>query len=123
MRILPVLLVAALLGFQNTYPSIEQKITSPYRSQSSAHIIKHKDSWTYVTENRSFRFDEVLGDTGEYQALLLLEETYHNERTPGIEGVKGNVTVSAWTLKNGEQRKLRWKLQARANEGDVRDRF
>jgi len=123
MRILTAFIIAALLGPQNTQPNIEQKTTPQYRAESSAHVIEGKDAWTYVTENRSFRFEEVLGDTGNYETLLLLEETYHNERTPGIEGTNGKITVNAWTLKNGQQRELRWTLQARGNEGDVRDRF
>lgn len=123
MRILPALIIAALLGPQNTQPSVERKTTSPFRAESSAYVIKRKEAWTYVTENRSFRFEEVLGDTGNYETLLLLEQTYHNERTPGMEGSNGKVTVNAWALKNREQRELRWTLQASANEGDVRDRF
>jgi hypothetical protein len=31
-----------------------------------------KDAWTFVTENRSFRFEQVLGDEGTYEALLRL---------------------------------------------------
>ena len=123
MRILLALIIAAVLGPQNTQPSVERKTTAPFRAESSAYVIKRKDAWTYVTENRSFRFEEVLGDTGNYETLLLLEQTYHNERTPGIEGSNGKVAVNAWTLKNREQRELRWTLRARANEGDVRDRF
>lgn len=101
----------------------EKRVTPPYRTESSAYVIKRQGAWTYVTDNRSFRFEEVLGDTGNSETLLLIEETYHNERTPGIEGSNGRVAVNAWTLKNGEQRELRWTLHARANEGDVRDRF
>ena len=123
MRILTAFTIAALLGLQNTQPSVEQKTTPQYRAESSAYVIKGKDAWTYVTENRSFRFEEVLGDTRSYEAVLLLEETYHNERTPGLEGAYGRIAVNAWTLKNGQQRELRWTLQARGNEGDVRDRF
>jgi len=123
MRILIPFIIAAVLAPQNTQPTAEQKTTPPYRAESSAYVIDGKDAWTYVTENRSFRFEEVLGDTGNYETLLLLEETYHNERTPGIEGTNGKITVNAWTLKNGQQRELRWTLQARGNEGEVRDRF
>jgi len=85
MRVLTLFIIAALLGPQNTQPSVEQKTTPPYRAESSAYVIEGKDAWTYVTENRSFRFEEVLGDTGNYETLLLLEETFYNERTPGIE--------------------------------------
>jgi hypothetical protein len=123
MRFLTAVIIAALLGPQNTEPNVEQKTIPPYRAESSAYVIEGKDAWTYVTENRSFRFEEVLGDSGNYETLLLLEETYHNERKPGIEGANGTISVNAWTLKNGHQRELRWTLQARGNEGDVRDRL
>ncbi len=122
MRMFTVFIIAAFLDPQTTKTSIGQK-TVPYRAESSAYIIESKDALKYVTENRSFRFEEVLGDTGNYEALLLLEETYHNERTPGIEGTDGEITVNAWTLTNRQQRVLRWALKAKANEGDVRDRF
>lgn len=84
---------------------------------------KSKDAWTYVTENRSFRFAEVLGDQGNYEAVLLLEETYHNERTDGMEGMRGNATVKAWTLERGRQRELRWTFHETGNEGEVEGRF
>jgi hypothetical protein len=126
-----VLVVLALLFSVNTVSaqkrdvgSIADQKTSPtYKAESSAYVIEGQDAWTYVTENRSFRFEEVLGDTGNYEAMLLLEETYHNERTPGIEGTRGKVTVNAWTLKQGKDRQLRWPIEASGNEGDVRDRF
>jgi hypothetical protein len=120
---LTAVLIAALLGSQNSDRAAEKKADSPYRAESSAHVIEGKDAWTFVTENRSFRFEQVLGDEGTYEALLLLEETYHNERTDGIEGMRGNVTVNAWTLKQGRERELRWTLQAKGNEGDVQDRL
>jgi hypothetical protein len=98
--------------------------TSPtYSAESSAYVIEGHDAWTYVTENHSFRFEEVLGDSGDYEAVILLEQTYHNERTPGLEGTTGKVAVNAWTLKQGKERQLRWTLEASGNEGDVRDRF
>jgi len=122
-KILAVVFVAALLGMQNADRGPEKKLGSPYRAESSAHIIEGKDAWTFVTENRSFRFKELLGDNGTYEALLLLEEAYHNERTDGIEGMRGNVTISAWALKPGRDRELRWTLQAKGNEGDVQDRL
>ncbi len=123
MRILAAFIIAALFGPQNPQPTVEQKTTPPFRAESSAYVIERNDASTYVTENRSFRFEEVLGDTGNYETLLLLEETHHNERTPGIEGSIGKITVNVWTLNNGGKRELRWTLQTRANEGDVRDRF
>lgn len=123
MIILFALIIAALLGAQNSQPNVERKSTPSYRAESSAFVIEGKEHWTYVTENRSFRFEEVLGDTGNYEAVLLFEETYHNERTPGIEGSNGTVSVKTWTVKNDLQRELRWTLQAKANEGDVRGRF
>src|SRR4051794_23463172 len=79
-----------------------QKTSPTYRADSSAYVIEGHDAWTYVTENRSFRFEEVLGDSRDYDALILLEQTYHNERTPGLEGTTGKVTVNAWTLKQGK---------------------
>jgi len=118
-----VVLVMALLGFPNTDLSTEKKAVSPYRAESSAYIVQGKDAWTYVTENRSFRFAEVLDDAGNYEAPLLLEETYHNERTDGMEGVPGNATVKAWAVKHVGERELRWTLKEMGNEGRVQDRF
>jgi hypothetical protein len=118
-----VVLVGTLLGFPNTGLSTEKKAVSPYRAESSAYIVQGKDAWTYVTENRSFCFAEVLDDTGNYEAPLLLEETYHNEHTDGIEGVRGNATVKAWTVKRGGEREVRWTLKEIGNEGRVQDRF
>jgi hypothetical protein len=123
MKMLAAVLIAALFGIQNTDLTTGKKTSPPFRAESSAYVIEAKDAWTFVTENRSFRFREVLGDKGTYEALLLLEETYHNERTDGIEGVQGSATVKAWNLKAGGQRELRWTLQARGNEGDVLDRL
>lgn len=100
-----------------------QKTSPTYRAESSAYVIEGHDASTYVTENRSFRFEEVLGDTGDYEAVILLEETYHNERTPGLEGTTGRVAVNAWTIKRGTGRQPRWTLEATGNEGDVRDRL
>jgi hypothetical protein len=86
-------------------------------------MVHGKDGTTYVTENSSFRFEEVLGDTGNYEAVLLLEETYHNERTDFLEGVRGNATVTAWTVKHAGKRELRWTLKEIGNEGSPQDRF
>jgi len=65
----------------------------------------------------------VLGDDGDYAALLLLEETFHNEHTDGLEGVRGKATVRAWTLQPGRPRELRWTIQETGNEGEIQDRF
>ena len=115
--------VAALFGLQNTQVGTEKKPVPPYRAESSAYVVRGKDAWTYVTENRSFRFAEVLGDTGNYEAVLLLEETYHNDRTDGIEGMQGNATVKAWTVKRDGERELRWTFHETGNEGDAEGRF
>jgi hypothetical protein len=116
-------LVAVLFGLPNAGISTEKKPVSPYRAESLAYVVKSKDAWTYVTENRSFRFAEVLGDEGNYEAVLLLEETYHNERTDGLEGVRGSATVKAWTMQRGRMRQLRWAIKENGNEGEVIDRF
>lgn len=118
-----VVLVAVLLGLPNTGLSIGKKAVPTYRAESSAHIVKAKDGWTFVTENRSFRFAEVLGDTGNYEAQLLLEETYHNERTDFVEGMRGNAAVRAWTVKHDGGRELRWTFKEVGNEGEVQGRF
>lgn len=118
-----VVLVVVLFGLPNMGLSTEQKAVAPYRAESSAYIVRGKDAWTYVTENRSFRFAEVLGDTGSYEALLLLEETYRNERTDFVEGVQGNATIKAWTVKQSGQRELSWTLKEIGSEGRVQDRF
>lgn len=120
---LAAILVTALCSTQGTDTGAEKKAVPSYRAESSAYAIDGKDGWTYVTENRSFRFVEVLGDDGNYEAVLLLEETYHNEHTDFIEGIRGTATVKAWTLKRGRQRELRWTFQEKGNEGAVQDRL
>lgn len=123
MKTLSALVIVALFLLQDANPRMGNKTSVPFRAESSAYVIEGKEAWTFVTENRSFRFNELLGDKGRYEALLLLEETYHNERTDGIEGMRGSATVSAWDFKAGGQRELRWTLQAKGNEGDVQDRL
>jgi hypothetical protein len=118
-----VVVVAMLFGVANTGLSTEKKAVPPYRAESTAYIVQGKDAWTYVTENRSFRFAEVLSDTGNYEAVLLLEEAYHNERTDAVEGVRGSATVKAWTVKRDGERELRWTFHETGNEGDVEGRF
>ncbi len=117
------ILIAALFSLQNTGLGTEKNTAPHYRAESSAYMVKAKDAWTFVTENRSFRFVEVLSDQGErYAALLLLEETYHNERTDGVEGVQGSATVRAWELNPGRPRELRWTFREAGNEGEAKDR-
>ena len=123
MKMVVIVLAAALFGLQNTQVGTEKKSVPRYRAESSAYVVRSKDAWTYVTENRTFRFAEVLGDTGNYEAVLLLEETYHNERTDGIEGMQGNATVRAWTVKRDGERELRWTFQETGNEGASEGRF
>lgn len=123
MKILTALLIAALLAVEGTGPGTEKRTVRPYLAESSAYTIEGKNAWTFVTENSSFRFAEVLGDKGTYEALLLLEETYHNERTDGIEGMRGNATIKAWDVKPGGRRELRWTFQSKGNEGDIQDRL
>lgn len=60
---------------------------------------------------------------GEQGTLLLLEETYHNERTDFVEGVQGKATVTAWTLRPDRPRELRWSFQETGNEGIPQDRL
>jgi hypothetical protein len=123
MKTMAVLVVTALVGLQKADSPTNNQTNPKYHAESSAYVIRGKDGPTYVTENRSFRFAEVLGDKGEYEAILLLEETFKNERTEGIEGVRGTGTVKAWTLGPNQERNRRWTFQATANEGEVRDRF
>src|SRR5215469_3341504 len=118
------LVLSAVLFFVTTVSAQEreassganQKTAPTYKAESSAYVIEDQNAWTYVTENRSFRFKEVLGDSGDYEAVLLLEQTYHNQRTDGLEGTTGKVTVNAWTLKQGKEHQLRWTLEANGNE-------
>ncbi|HEX9223237.1 MAG TPA: hypothetical protein VF860_07895 [Candidatus Acidoferrales bacterium] len=127
MKTVAAALVVTLFGLQTTYRGTEKKTVTPYRAESSAHVIQGKEGWTFVTENRSFRFVELLDDLGnpggDQAALLLLEETYRNERTDFIEGVRGKATVKAWTLRPGRPRELRWSFQETGNEGIPRDRL
>jgi hypothetical protein len=123
--VLPAVLLSVIIASaqeREASSGAHQKTSPTYRAESSAYVIEAQDAWTYVTENRSFRFEEVLGD-GNYEAVILLEQTYHNERTDGLEGTRGTVRVNAWTLKQGKDRQLRWTLEASGNEGEVRDRF
>ena len=122
-KALAAFLVSILLGLQGTQGQTEKKTAPPYKAESSAYVIQGKNAWTFVTENRSFRFAEVLGDDGDYAALLLLEETFRNEHTDGLEGVRGKATVRAWTLQPGRPRELRWTIQETGNEGEIQDRF
>lgn len=119
MKSLTALLLVSLLGLQGDDPA--RKPSPTFKTESSAYVEKGKDGWTFITENRSFRFAEVLGDQGTYEALLLLEEGYRNERTDGIEGMRGSATIKAWNLKSDGQRDFRWELRAKGNEGDVYD--
>ena len=112
-----------MLGLQGTQGQTEKRTAPPYKAESSAYVIQGKNAWTFVTENRSFRFAEVLGDDGDYAALLLLEETFRNEHKDGLEGVRGKATVRAWTLQPGRPRELRWTIQETGNEGEIQDRF
>ena len=118
-----VFLLSIVLGLQRADGLTNKPTAPPYKAESSAYVIQGKDAWTYVTDNRSFRFVEVLGDKGDYEALLLLEEVYHNEHTDFLEGTKGNVTVKAWDLKPGHPRTLRWTFHETGNEGEVWNRF
>ena len=123
MKALAAVLVSIVLGLQGTGAQTDKKTAPHYKAESSAYVIRGKDAWTFVTENRSFRFAEVLGDDGNYAALLLLEETFHNEHTDGVEGVRGKATVKAWTLQRGRPREARWTIQETGNEGEIQDRF
>lgn len=123
MKVIATLLIAILFGLQGADTAKDKKTGPSYRAESSAYVIQRKDAWTYVTENRSFRFDEVLGDDGNYEALLLLEESFRNERSDGLEGVQGNATVKAWTLVPNRPRQLRWAIQETGNEGEIQGRF
>lgn len=120
MRIMAAILVAAVMSLPGAVAGKAKKRVPSYKAESSAYILKRKEAWTFVTENRSFRFVDVLGDDGPQ---LLLEESYHNEHTDGIEGMHGRATVRAWTLVRGRQHGLRWTFQENGNEGMVQDRL
>jgi hypothetical protein len=104
-------------------PETPTRIASGFHTESSADIREEKNSWTYVTSNSSFQFADVLGDKGIYEAVLLLEENYRNENTPGIEGMRGDATVKAWTIDTARRRALRWTIGGKANAGEIRERF
>ncbi len=127
MKTLILILISALLAPRGSGQE-QPKETAPVLSaESSAYVIKGKNAWTFVTQNRSFQFVEVPNDQGDLggkgAALLLLEETYHNERTDGIEGVRGSATVKAWTLHPAQPNELRWTFHETGNEGSVQDRL
>ena len=115
--------IALTSGSKGPRPAIPREVPSEFRTESFASIREEKNAWTYVTDNASFHFDEVLGDQGAYEAVLLLEEHYHNESTPGIEGLRGEATVKAWTIGTLGQRELRWTAHEKANTGEVEGRF
>jgi hypothetical protein len=117
------ILVTTLVGLQSPDVGTAKKAVPPYRAESSAYVIRSKEALTFVTKNRSFQFVDVRGDSGDYEAALLLEETYRNERTDGVEGVRGNAAVKAWTLTPTGQRELRWTFGETGNEGAVLHRF
>ena len=94
-----------------------------FHAESTALVRDDKDSRTYVTDNRSFNFIEALGDGGTYEAVLLLEEDYRNENTPGIEGAHGEAVIKAWTMENSDRREPRWTVHEKANSGEIRERF
>jgi hypothetical protein len=122
-KIIAAVVVASLVGVQSGDAGTVKKTVSPYRAESSAHVTWGKDVWTYITENRSFRFVEVLNDEGQEADLLLLEETYHNERRADEEGMRGNASVKAWTLTPRGQRKLRWSFREVGNAGEAQGRL
>jgi hypothetical protein len=122
-KIIAAVVIASLTGLQSADAGTVRRTAAPYRAESSAYVIWGKDTWTYVTENRSFQFLEVLNDQGQQADVFLLEETYHNERREGEEGARGNVTVKAWALRPGHQRKLRWSFQEVGNAGTAQDRL
>jgi hypothetical protein len=76
-----------------------------------------------VTENQTFRYEDVLGDAGNYEAVLLFEQTYHHERTDGRDRVPGSAAVSAWTVRQNGERELRWSFKGTGNEGEVQHPF
>ena len=76
MKALAAVLVSIVLGLQGTGGQSDKKTAPPYKAESSAYVIQGKDAWTFVTENRSFRFAEVLGDDGNYAALFLLNKPF-----------------------------------------------
>jgi hypothetical protein len=119
-KLVVAVLLATLFGLQIP----EKKPASLYRAESSAYVIHGKDAWTYVTENRSFRFEETLKDDGSgYEAELLLEESYRNEHRDGSDEVKGMATIKAWTIEPNRPRELRWTIQEVGNAGTIQDRF
>jgi hypothetical protein len=122
-KTISVVFVVVLFGLQNSHVDTNKNTVPRFRAESSAYVVRDKTAWAYITENSSFRFADVLGDTGQYEAVLLFEEAYHNERTDGIEGVRGNATVKAWTVKRDGMRELRWTFQEAGNEGEVEGRF
>lgn len=123
MKTMLAILVTTLIGLQSTDVGTAKKAVPPYRAESSAYVIRSNEALTFVTKNRSFRFVGVRGDSGDYGAVLLLEETYRNEQTDGVEGVRGNAAVKAWTLMPTGQRQLRWTFRETGNEGAVLHRF
>jgi hypothetical protein len=123
-RIMSAILVVGVMSLPIAAAGTTKKEVPSYRAESSAYILKRKEPWTFVTENRSFRFVDVLSnDSSSTEAQLLLEESYHNERSDGIEGVRGRASVRAWTLVRGRRRELRWSFQETGNEGMVQDRL
>jgi len=124
MKPLLTIIIIAAFATQISNTPVPKKFTGPtYRAESSAHVISTEEADTYITDNHSFQFVEVLGDTGSYEAVLLLEKAYRNERTDFIEGSRGSATIRAWTIGKQGSRTERWILTESGNEGEVQDRF
>jgi len=123
---LPIFLCAAIAlasCSSNSGPARARGDAPPFHTESTAYVRQEKDNWTYVTENSTFHFTQVLGDKGASEPPLLIEESYHNENTSGIEGTRGDATIWGWMIGPRRDRELRWTIHDIGNSGEIRGRF
>src|SRR5882762_5239335 len=123
MKLKALVLIGSLAGILGAASGQVRKPTATYQTKSLAYVTEDKSAWTFVTENQSFRFVELLNDRGSDYTRLLLEEAYHNERREDVENVRGSATVRAWTLVPGRPRKPRWTVRESGNEGQPQNRL
>lgn len=116
------LLVGWFAGF-SSQAKVPATLPQEYRAESKAYVRHEKNSTIYVTENQFFEIASLLNKDGNDYTRLLLQATYHNERTFDDEDTQGNVTVKAWTLLPNGGRKPRWEIHQKGNEGRAGERF
>jgi len=97
----------------------QQAATDTSHAESKAWIKNTKNGPVFVTENSSFDFVGLLGDDGRSRIWLRVLQTDHNEWNEGHEGIRGEVTVTAWADPYAAHSTARWTFQTSGNEGSA----